>query len=256
MKLEELFHKITPYTYRKRKIDVLKDLPDKIYNRVVVEMTAEQLSTYNKIEEGVANEIFSQSEMSSVNALTIMLRLRQYTSLIKLESTAELTRRLLEEDEKVVIVDMFKPPLIQLFEKIGKDVAVLHTGDQDDVERNNAKKDFQDPNGRAKVFIASVATTKYGLTLTAASKLFMTSLPFSVGEYDQVSDRLHRIGQKDTVFIYPIIVKDSIDEHIFNMIEKKRTEITKVMDNEDYKSNVEESVLSEVLAFLKKKYKK
>lgn len=255
-KLEELFYKITPYTYRKRKMDVLKDLPDKIYNKIVVEMTDEQRETYNKIEEGVANEIFSHAEMSSVNVLTIMLRLRQYTSLLKMDAVVELTNRLLDEDEKVVIVDMFKPPLLKLYERIGKDVAVLHTGDQDDVERNTVKKDFQDPNGKAKVFIASIATTKYGLTLTAASKLFMTSLPFSVGEYDQVSDRLHRIGQKDTVFIYPFIIKDSIDEHVFNMIEKKRKEINKVMDNEDYKSNVDESVLSEVLAFLKKKYKK
>lgn len=255
-KLEELYHKITPYTYRKRKIDVLKDLPDKIYNKIVVEMTDEQRETYNKIEEGVANEIFSQAEMSTVNVLTIMLRLRQYTSLLKIDATVELTNRLLDEGEKVVIVDMFKPPLLKLYERFGKEIAVLHTGDQDEVERNTVKKDFQNPNGKAQVFIASIATTKYGLTLTAASKLFMTSLPFSVGEYDQVSDRLHRIGQKDTVFIYPFIIKDSIDEHVFNMIEKKRKEINKVMDNEDYQSNVDESVLSEVLAFLKKKYKK
>lgn len=255
-KLEELFHKITPYTYRRRKSDVLKDLPDKIYNRIVVEMTPEQQETYNKIEEGVANEIFSSDELSAVNVLTIMLRLRQYTSLLKIDATVELTKRLVDEGEKAVVVDMFKPPLIKLYEKIGKEIAVLHTGDQDEIERNRVKNDFQDPNGKAKVFIASIPTTKYGLTLTAASKLFMTSLPFSVGEYDQVADRCHRIGQKDTVFIYPLIVKDSIDEHIFNMIEKKRKEITKVMDNEDYKSNVDETVLSEVLAFLRKKYSK
>jgi len=254
-KLEELFYKTAPYTYRKRKIDVLKDLPDKIYNRILIEMTPEQQATYNKIEEGVANEIFAQSQMSAINALTIMLRLRQYTSLLKIEPTIELVKRLLDEGEKSVVVDMFKPPLLKLSAMLG-DVAVLHTGDQDEVERNAAKNDFQNPDGKYKVFLASIATTKYGLTLTAASKMFMMALPFSVGEYDQVSDRLHRIGQKDTVFIYPLIIKDSIDEYVFNMIERKRKEVTKVMDNEDYVSNVDDSVLSEILAILKKKYKK
>lgn len=254
-KLEELFHKSAPYTYRKRKADVLKDLPDKIYNRILIEMTPEQQATYDKIEEGVANEIFGDTEMSAVNILTIMLRLRQYTSLLKIEPALELVKRLLDEGEKSVVVDMFKPPLMKLREKLG-DVAVLHTGDQDSVERNDMKNDFQNPNGKAQVFLASIQTTKYGLTLTAASKMFMLALPFSVGEYDQVADRLHRIGQKDTVFIYPLIVKGSIDEHVFNIIENKRVEVTKVIDNEDYVSKVDESVLSEILAILKKKYKK
>src|SRR5258706_671301 len=66
-KLEELFYKTAPYTYRKRKIDVLKDLPDKIYNRILIEMTPEQQITYDKIEEGVANEIFADAQMSAIN---------------------------------------------------------------------------------------------------------------------------------------------------------------------------------------------
>lgn len=255
MRLEELYHKIAPYTYRKRKFEVLKDLPDKIYQKIMIDMTEEQQEQYDKIEEGVANEIFSDQEMSSVNILTIMLRLRQYTSMLKIVPTVDLAKRLMEEGEKSVIVDMFKPPILGMKKLIG-DVGGLHTGDENEEERNIVKKDFQNPDGNCKIFLASISTTKYGLTLTAASKLFMTTLPWSTGEYDQVSDRLHRIGQKDTVFIYPVIIKDTIDEYVFRMIEKKRIEITKVLDNEDYQSNVEESVLSEILAMLKAKYGK
>jgi len=255
MRLEELYHKIAPYTYRKRKFEVLKDLPDKIYQKIVIEMNDEEKKQYDKIEEGVANEIFSDEEMSSVNILTIMLRLRQYTSMLKIKPTVELATRLHDEGEKSVIVDMFKPPIAEMKKMLGE-IAGLHTGDEDEQERNIVKNDFQNPEGETKVFLASISTTKYGLTLTAASKLFMTTLPWSTGEYDQVSDRLHRIGQKDTVFIYPVIIKDTIDEYVFSMIEKKRIEITKVLDNEDYKSNVEESVLSEVLEMLRRKYGK
>jgi hypothetical protein len=255
MRLEELYHKIAPYTYRKRKFEVLKDLPDKIYQKIMIEMTEDQQAQYEKIEEGVANEIFSDQEMSNVNILTIMLRLRQYTSMLKIVPTVDLAKRLMEEGEKSVIVDMFKPPILGMKKLIG-DAGGLHTGDEDQEERNIVKNDFMNPDGECKIFLASISTTKYGLTLTAASKLFMTTLPWSTGEYDQVSDRLHRIGQKDTVFIYPVIIKDTIDEYVFRMIEKKRIEITKVLDNEDYESNVEESVLSEILAMLKLKYGK
>lgn len=255
MRLEELYHKIAPYTYRKRKFEVLKDLPDKIYQKIIIEMNDDQLEQYNKIEEGVANEIFSDEQMSSVNVLTIMLRLRQYTSMIKGAPTVDLVKRLVDEGEKSVIVDQFKEPILEMKKLLG-DIAGLHTGDQNADERNAIKTEFQDPNGSIMAFLASIATTKYGLTLTAASKLFMTTLPWSPGEYDQVADRCHRIGQKDTVFIYPMVVKDTIDEYVFGMIEKKRIEITKAIDNEDYHSNVEESILAEILAMLREKYGK
>jgi SWI/SNF-related matrix-associated actin-dependent regulator 1 of chromatin subfamily A len=94
------------------------------------------------------------------------------------------------------------------------------------------------------------------LTLTAASKLFLMTLPYSVGEYDQVSDRLHRITQKNVVNIYPLIFPDTIDDYVYSLIESKRKEIVKVMDNEDYKSKVSESVLSDVIKIIKEKHGK
>jgi SNF2 family DNA or RNA helicase len=250
-KLEELYHKIAPYTHRKRKFEVLADLPDKIYQKVILEMEDKEYATYDKIEAGVANEFV---EHPTNNPLTIMIRLRQYTSSLKIKHIAELVDNILETGEKVVVVDFFKEPLYQLKEILG-DIAGLHTGDQSVEERAELVKQFQDPQSDMKVFIGSIQTCNYGLTLTAASKLFIMTLPYSVGEYDQVSDRLHRIGQKNIVNIYPLMFRDTIDDYVFSAIEGKRKEIVKVMDNEDYTSNVDESVLSEVIAKIKEKHK-
>jgi SWI/SNF-related matrix-associated actin-dependent regulator 1 of chromatin subfamily A len=175
--------------------------------------------------------------------------------MLKVRYVLELVENILETGEKVVIVDMFKESLYDLKGKL-EDIAGLHTGDQTVEERAEIVKVFQDVNSAMKVFLGSVQTCSYGLTLTAASKLFMITLPYSVGEYDQVSDRLHRIGQKAVVNIYPIIFRDTIDEYVFNAIESKRKEIVKVIDNEDYKSEVGESVLSEVIAKIKEKHGK
>ena len=249
--LEDLFHKIAPYTYRKKKEEVLTDLPDKIYQKIILEMDEKEQKAYEEIEEGVANEIFD----SENNPLTIMIRLRQYSSALKISRIKEVIDSILEEGEKIVVVDVFKPILYEI-NKHYPDISIVHTGDQSVEERADMVKQFQNPDSDVKIFLGSIQTCNYGLTLTAANKLLILTLPFSVGEYDQVSDRLHRIGQKDIVNIYPVIFRDTIDEAVFSTIESKRREINKVIDNEDYQSEVSESVLSDVLKMLKDKYKK
>jgi len=242
-KFEELYHKISPFTHRKRKFEALKDLPDKSYQKIILEMNDDENETYSKIENNVANE-FTINPIS--NQLTIMLRLRQYLSDLKVKYVIELIENVLETNEKIIIVDYFKDALKKLKEKFG-DSAALHIGDKSVEERSEIVKKFQDPNSNIRIFLGSIQTCGYGLTLTASSKMFIITLPYSVGDYDQVADRCHRIGQKNSVNIYPIIFPDTIDDYVYSSIESKRKEIIKVLDNENYKSNIEESVFNEVI---------
>jgi SWI/SNF-related matrix-associated actin-dependent regulator 1 of chromatin subfamily A len=251
-KFEELFHKIAPYTHRKRKFEALPDLPEKVYQKIMIELSDNDYITYNRIEAGVANDFL---EHPTSNPLTIMVRLRQYTASLKLSYLIELVDEILDSGEKVVIVDYFKDSLHDLKNHYG-DIAALHTGDQTVEERADIVAKFQNPNSDLKIFLGSIQTCNYGLTLTAASKLFIITLPYSVGEYDQVADRLHRIGQLSSVNIYPVIFRETIDEYVYDLIEGKRKEIVKVIDNEDYVSDVKESVIGEVIAKIKKKHGK
>ena len=109
-KFEELYYKIAPYTHRKRKFEVLNDLPDKIYQRIVLELTNDELSTYNKIEQDVVNDFIDKP---SYNPLTIMLRLRQYLSEVKIKHIIELVENIIETGEKVIIMDYFKESLYE-----------------------------------------------------------------------------------------------------------------------------------------------
>lgn len=251
-RFEELYHKIAPYTHRKRKFEVLTDLPDKTYQRIILEMTDEEYKIYDEIEAGVANEFVLHP---TGNPLTIMIRLRQYLAQLKIRHVIELIENIFETGEKVVVVDFFKESLYELKKRLG-DMVALHTGDQTVEERAEIVKVFQDTNSVIKGFLGSIQTCNYGLTLTAASKLFIMTLPYSVGEYDQVSDRLHRIGQKSAVNIYVLVFPDTVDDYVFSAIESKRKEIVKVIDNEDYTSNVSESILSDVIKKIKEKHGK
>ncbi len=249
-KLEELYYKISSYCYRKRKIDVL-DLPEKIYQNVIFEMTDAENSTYEKIESGVANEFL---EKSSTNPLTILIRLQQYTSSLKINGIVDFIKNILESGEKVVVIDKFKDSLYKLKEIFG-DIAGLHVGEISVEERSNIVNQFQDPNSNIRIFLGSVSTSNYGITLTAASKLINLTPLFVPGEFQQLSDRIHRIGTKFTVNIYSPIMKNTVDEYIMSVYENKMKEIVKVMDNEDFESNTNQSVLSEVVKKIKEKHK-
>ena len=184
-KFEELYHKIAPYTHRKRKADVLTDLPDKIYQKIVFEMSSIESYKYDGIKRGAITEYHNNP---SNNPLTTLLRLRQYTSNLKVKQVSEIVDSIIDTGEKIVIVDVFKSTLLELKKKYG-DIAGLHTGDQSVEERAEIVSKFQDPNSSMKIFIGSIQTCNYGLTLTAADKMFILTLPYSVGEYDQVADR-------------------------------------------------------------------
>jgi len=254
-KFEDLYYKISPYTHRKRKDEVL-DLPDKIYQKILLELSDKELKEYKTIEEGVAQEIIIGDYRLNtyLNPLTKIVRLRQFTAKLKINHLKILIDSILETGEKVVVVDFFKESLQEL-KKIYGSIAALHTGDQTVEERSDLVKKFQDENSNIKIFLASIQTANYGLTLTAASKMFIITLPYSVGEYDQVSDRIYRIGQKNTVNIYPMIFKDTIDEMVFSALESKKKEIVKVIDNEDYEGNSSESVVTDIVSKLRNKYK-
>jgi len=249
-RFEELYHKIAPYTHRKRKKEVLTDLPDKIYQKIPLEISSIDYHTYYSIAKGVANNFIADPTQ---NPLTQMLRLRQFLSSLKIKHICEIVEAAIETGDKIVIVDMFKDSLYALKEKF-PDISELHTGDQSVEERAEVVRRFQDPNSNIKIFLGSIQTCNYGLTLTAADKLFILSLPFSPGEYDQVADRLHRIGQKNVVNIYSLIFLETIDEYVYGRIETKKTEIAKAIDNEDYTSVANESILSEVVEMIKKEY--
>jgi SWI/SNF-related matrix-associated actin-dependent regulator 1 of chromatin subfamily A len=250
-RFEELFNKIAPFIYRKKKSEVLKDLPAKTYQKIVLEMSEKEYDIYYDLEKGVANEFVNRDIH---NPLSIMGKLREYTSYLKVNNVIELVDSILESDEKFVAIDFYKNSLKEL-NKHYSSISVLHTGDETDVDRSESVKKFQDENSEIKIFLGSEGTTKEGLTLTAASKVGMLTIPWTPGTLDQCTDRLARIGQKNAVNAYIFIYKDTIDEYIFSLIESKRAEISLVIDGEKYESEINQSIINELIQIIKEKHK-
>ena len=236
--------------FRVRKMDVLKDLPSKTYERIILELTTYEEKEYNNILEGVIDELSNKETVT--NPMTIMLRLRQYLSILKVNNKdlIEFIDMLLEMGEKIVIMDYFKEGIEILHEKY-KDISVLHYGDVSVEDRSKMVKQFQDKDSNIKMFLSTVQTGKEGLTLTSSSKIMILTQPYTVSENEQVVDRVHRISQTKKVNVYYPLFNNTIDFKVFNLVEDKKKEIVKVLDNEDYKTKIDDSTINELVNSLK-----
>jgi SWI/SNF-related matrix-associated actin-dependent regulator 1 of chromatin subfamily A len=251
-KFEELFIKISPFTYRKKLEDVIKDLPEMTIQKVILEMTPKELDVYNKLEEGVVNE-FTNKEIS--HPLAILNSLREYTSHLKINGVRELINSILDSGEKFVVVDFYKNSLKELNKLYPKESA-LHTGDEKDFERAEAIAKFQEEDSDLKLLFGTQSTISEGVTLTTANKIGIITVPWTPADADQIIYRVLRIGQKNAVNAYFFVYKDTIDEYVFDLIESKRAEISQVIDGEKYESEVDQSIINDLIEMLKNKHKK
>jgi SNF2 family DNA or RNA helicase len=250
-KFEELYEKISPYTHRKRKFEVLTDLPEKTFQRVLLEMNNSEEKEYNNIEKSTADDIDELDPKP--HHLSVLMDLRKYLSNIKRNKIVDIIYDIVNTGEKVVIIDFFKQSLRELKEEFGE-ISVIHTGDQTIEERQDAISKFQDVKSNVKIFLGSTDVTKEGLTLTASSKMFLLTLPFVPGVYDQITDRLHRIGQKNAVNIYIPIFENTIDLLTLQLIDDKKSELSVVMDNEKYVNTMKTDLMKNIFKHLIKKY--
>lgn len=247
---EQLYHKINPYVFRKRKDEVLKFLPGKTYEKIMLELNSKQNKEYYDIINEVKKDL--EGNEVKINPMTAMLKARQYLSIQKVsdENFIEFINLMLENGEKIVIVDYFVEGLKILHEKY-KDISVLHYGDVSDDDRREMVKSFQDNNSNVKIFLSTIQTGKEGLTLTTSSKIIVLTQPYTVGENDQVVDRLDRISQTRKVNVYYPLYFNTFDIKVFHLVENKKKEIKLVLDNEKYETKMNESVIHDLINELK-----
>lgn len=251
-KFEELFNKIAPFTYRKKLEEVIKNLPEKTTQKIILELNEKEQKIYNDIEEGVANEFINKK---ITHPLAVLGKLREYTSHLKVNSVKELIDSILECGEKFVVVDFYKDSLLELNKQYPHESA-LHTGNETDTKRAEVLKDFQDEDGRIKLLLGSQSTISEGVTLTAANKIGIITVPWTPSDADQIIYRILRIGQKNAVNAYFFVYKDTIDEYVFNLIESKRAELSQVIDGEKYESDINQSIINDLIEIIKNKHKK
>ena len=237
--LETLKNQLEKYSLRRTK-DILKLPPNNVINEYVDMNDAQQIF-YDNIKQGIIDQV-DKVHMSTANLLAMVSRLRQATACpnilttepiisAKVERAVDLAEQIVSSGEKVVIFSTFKETVKQLSEQLNHLGIVLGTGDNDDSEIEEAKQAFQnDPN--TKVFIGTWQKCGVGITLTAASYMIFIDHPWTSAGCEQAEDRIHRIGTSNSVFIYRLIARDTIDERVLELVNDKRALSSYIIDDE------------------------
>jgi len=248
---ELLKKKVFPFILRRKKVDVLKDLPPK--NEIVLycDMEEDQESLYNewkryyrdvigkKIDaDGVAN--------SAIDVLSALTRLRQIVlfpglldkkynniSSCKFETLKETVTELLEEGHRIIIFSQFVGALSNIKDYLEKeglnycyiDGSVTSTKRQKEIDR------FQSKDG-VDIFLISLRAGGLGINLTSADYVILYDPWWNPAVESQAIDRVHRIGQKESVFAYKMIVRDSVEEKILALQEKKKRLVEDIVTTE------------------------
>lgn len=226
--LEEIRAMMDNIMLRRLKTEVL-DLPDKIRKIEYVDMKPKQAQVYKEVYNGVMSEL-NQIKFSN-NPLSMMIRLRQatgWTGILsdkvqesaKMERMIELVEEITESGQKAIIFSNWESMTSVAKEKLKAYSPAYITGATKADERMREVDRFQNYD-KCKVIIGTIGAMGTGLTLTAAQNVIFLDSPWNMALKAQAEDRAHRIGTKGTVSVITLCCRDTIDERIEELVEKK-----------------------------------
>ncbi len=216
---------------RRKKSDVLKELKDKVrYKEVIAADTDYYLEELNKIWQKVESEQKDANSefIKSASYHRAIQSERQIAGIAKVPHVINFVKNIMEIEESVVVFCHHKVIHKLLHDSLQEFSPVSIIGGQSDSFRQNEIDKFQ--RGESKLMIAGIRAGNVGINLTRAKYVIFAELDWSPAIHRQAEDRLHRIGQKNTVFAYYLIGQGTLDDHVANILVDKSYEIDAIMD--------------------------
>lgn len=216
---------------RRKKSDVLKELKDKVRYKEFIDSD----STYYNRE---LDKIWKKLETEQKEAETAFDKSasfhraiqseRQAAGVAKLPHVINFVKNIMEIDESVVVFCHHRAIHDLLHNSLSEFNPASIIGGQSDNKRQLQIDMFQE--GKTKLMIAGLRAGNLGINLTRAKYVIFAELDWSPAIHRQAEDRLHRIGQKNTVFAYYLIGNGTLDDHVAKILVDKSYEIDSIMD--------------------------
>lgn len=238
-KQHQLKHLISPFILRRTKKEVLTELPDKIEQTIKVEFSEEEYKLYlaNLAQVNAALQAklkLKKRGTTHIEILSMLTRLRQmcceprvlYENIVtpssKLVSCLELIKTLQGHQKKVLLFSSFTSVLDLIGEALEQEEISYYalTGRTSKDKRRTLVNQFQ--KDETSVFLISLKAGGTGLNLTAAEAVIHFDPWWNMSAQNQATDRAHRMGQKNAVQVFKLIMKNSIEEKILNLQETKK----------------------------------
>jgi SNF2 family DNA or RNA helicase len=246
-RLDELNEKLNNFSYRVLKEDCL-DLPEKVYMKRLITLTAEQKKMYSEMKKFALTEL-EGNRTTATSALAQLVRLHQIicghlttddgeVRTLKNNRIKELLDILEETDGKVIIWAIYRHDIKEitkvLSERYGAKCVESFFGDTLDRDRQDIIDRFQDRTSDLRFFVGNPKTGGYGLTLTASHTVIYYSNSYDLEIRLQSEDRAHRISQDKKVTYIDLITEGTVDELIVKNLRSKINLATKIL-GEDLK---------------------
>jgi non-specific serine/threonine protein kinase len=247
--LISLKNMINPFILIRKKEMVAKELPEKQITVLYCEMDNEQRLLYDswkekyriEIKQSIENEGLYRSRYKIIEGLLRLRQICNHPKLVnaryrglseKFELIIKEIKEIISSGHKVLVFSSFVKMLKIFKEKLSKESIKFSYLDGKTRDREAEVVKFQS-NDEIKVFLISIKAGGLGLNLTAADYVFIVDPWWNPAVEMQAIDRAHRIGQDKKVFVYKTITKDSVEEKILNLQEKKRDMVNQVIASEE-----------------------
>jgi SNF2 family DNA or RNA helicase len=177
------------------------------------------------LRESSPEDILGATSFAGVHLATY----RRELGNLKVEPACSYISALLSETDEVLLVfAIHKEVIKKLSERLARFKPFVVTGETPMTKRHEAVKAFQ--SGQSKLFIGNIQALGVGFTLTRANRVVFVEYSWVPGDNDQASDRAHRIGQHDHVFVQYLIYKNSLDRAILETLLSKK-KVVKTFNN-------------------------
>jgi non-specific serine/threonine protein kinase len=236
---------IFPFVLRRTKNDVARELPDKVENLYYCTMSEPQQKVYNMWRDYYRAHVMEQINLkglqkSRMYVLQGLTRLRQicchpgltekkyHHESGKFEALKEILETILAEDHKVLVFSQFVRMLRIISGYLNENAVPYAYLDGHTKDREQPVQQFQtDP--AIRVFLISLRAGGFGLNLTAADYVILYDPWWNPAVEAQAIDRTHRIGQDKQVFSYKLIMRDSVEEKILQLQDRKKKLVSELI---------------------------
>jgi superfamily II DNA or RNA helicase len=243
----ELAVRVAPFILRRKKLEVATELPEKLEQIVYCEMDGEQRRFYNELLEKGREECadFIKGKITKFDMLTCLLRLRQFccnpallpanfamrnAKSAKTELMQELLLESIDSGHRLLFFSQFTSLLKIVRTWLDEQAIKYEYLDGSTTDRMDRVMNFNN-SPDIPVFLLSLKAGGSGLNLTAADRVIIYDPWWNPAVEMQATDRTHRIGQDKKVCSMKLVVKDSVEEKMLSLQQKKQRMFTNLMDS-------------------------
>eukprot|EP01024_Parvocaulis_polyphysoides_P049800 TRINITY_DN48492_c0_g1_i1.p1 TRINITY_DN48492_c0_g1~~TRINITY_DN48492_c0_g1_i1.p1 ORF type:complete len:464 (+),score=47.83 TRINITY_DN48492_c0_g1_i1:1-1392(+) len=235
--LDELNSVVSQIMIRRFKKDVANQLPEKTRQKVYLPLDSKQQRQICELKQNIEKqraallEVIEDGGSSKHDKDRLINEMRIQTARIKGPSVQKYVKELLDKGEKFLVFGHHQD-MLDAIESAVRSTQTQHIridGNTNPQSRNDLVEKFQKEE-QCRMAILSIKTASVGYSLTAASLVVFAELSWVPGDIRQAEDRAHRIGQQSNVTVQFLMVKGSVDEIIWETIQRKLGDVGKVLD--------------------------